>query len=62
MSEESRLLDAESVSLRLGVSTRTLRRLVDSGRAPKPTKLGGLLRWPSRVIGDWIDSGCQSAN
>ena len=60
MSEESRLLDAESVSLRLGVSTRTLRRLVDRGRVPKPTKLGGLLRWPSSVIGSWIDSGCQS--
>ena len=62
MSEESKLLDCEEVSLRMGLSSRTLRRLVDSGKAPSPIRIGHSIRWPAKQIAEWIDGGCKSLN
>ncbi len=44
----------------LGCSTRHVYRLVDSGRMPRPIKLGSLIRWPRGVIEQWIADGCPS--
>ncbi len=62
MNEESKLLDCREVSLALGLSDRTLRRLVDSGKAPQPIRIGHSIRWPAGQIKAWIDGGCQSVN
>ncbi len=44
----------------LGCSTRHVYRLADSGRMPRPIKLGSLVRWPRAVIEQWIADGCPS--
>jgi excisionase family DNA binding protein len=52
------LLSIREVAALLNCSARHLYRLVDSGRAPGPLRLGALVRWPRKVIDDWIGSGC----
>jgi excisionase family DNA binding protein len=44
----------------LGCSTRHVYRLADSGRMPRPIKLGSLVRWPRAVIEQWIADGCPN--
>ena len=44
---------------RLGVSKRTLSRMVDDGRLPKPSRLGPkIIIWDARLIEQWIANGC----
>jgi excisionase family DNA binding protein len=58
--ETSAMLAVHGVARLLGCSTRTVYRLVDSGRMPRPVKLGALVRWPREVVESWIASGCPS--
>jgi excisionase family DNA binding protein len=44
----------------IGCSTRHIRRLADSGRMPRPIRLGSLVRWPRTSIQQWIADGCPS--
>lgn len=53
------LLDVEEVAALLRCSTRHVYRLVDSGKMPKPVKLGSLVRWSRAAIEDWINGGCE---
>jgi excisionase family DNA binding protein len=53
------LLEAAFVAELCGCSARTVRRLADSGRMPRPVKLGSLIRWRRTEVMDWIESGCQ---
>jgi predicted DNA-binding transcriptional regulator AlpA len=39
------LIDGKACAAMLGISHRTLLRLVDRGEAPTPVKLGRLTRW-----------------
>ncbi|MBX3416738.1 MAG: helix-turn-helix domain-containing protein [Pirellulaceae bacterium] len=57
---EPRLIDVAAVARMLGVTGRTVYRLADAGRMPKPLRLGGAVRWDRRTIENWIDSGCPS--
>jgi predicted DNA-binding transcriptional regulator AlpA len=41
-------------------SDRHVTNLRNEGRMPPPVKLGASVRWPRRVIEDWIDAGCPS--
>ncbi len=52
------MLAADQVAAILNCSTRTVYRLVDSGRMPPPCRLGGLVRWNAAVIEAWIAAGC----
>ena len=54
------LLGVEHVADMLGVSSRTVRRLVDAGKAPQPTRLGKCVRWPRAAVESWIANGCPS--
>jgi len=60
------LLDVEAVASMLSVSTRTVRRMADSGQMPRPIKILSLCRWRARTgdpmtgILDWIDANCPS--
>ena len=54
------LLDAQSVAKFCGCSARTVRRLADAGRMPRPIKLGSLVRWRRSELADWIASGCPT--
>lgn len=53
-----RLHDAKEAAERLRVSVRTLRRLADGGRGPKPIRVGRCLRWRSSDLDSWIAAGC----
>ena len=52
------MLDVAAVAKMLGVSTRHIYRMSDSGQMPRPCKLGGAVRWDRRVIESWIADGC----
>ncbi len=55
------LLSVDDIAtLYLGCSTRHVYRLSNSGRMPRPIKLGSLVRWPRAVIEQWIADGCPS--
>jgi len=53
-----KLLDVQAVAELLNCSERTVYRLSDSGRMPRPVKLGRLIRWPYAEICEWIAAGC----
>ena len=52
------LLTVHDVAGMLSCSARTIYRLNDAGRMPKPVRLGSLVRWPRAIIERWIDQGC----
>ena len=60
VAEPARLLDVRAVAGLLGVSGRHVYRLADSGRMPRPMKLGGAVRWDRDEITRWIDAGCPA--
>jgi excisionase family DNA binding protein len=53
-----KLLNAEEVAEMLGVSERTLWRLLSAGKLPNPIRFGRSTRWKSEDIQGWIDKGC----
>jgi excisionase family DNA binding protein len=55
-----RMLDVANVADMLGVSTRHVYRLADSGRMPRPIKLGGANRWDRLTLEQWVSDGCPS--
>ena len=58
--ELSALLTVNDVAGLLACSSRTVYRLADAGRMPRPVKLGALVRWPRVAINEWIAAGCPS--
>ncbi len=52
------LLDVRGVAQLCCCSTRTVYRLADAGRLPRPVKLGALVRWRRAEIDDWLADGC----
>ena len=52
------MLTVDQVARMLCCSPRTVRRLADAGRMPRPVRLGSLLRWPRESIESWISQGC----
>ena len=53
------LLDVGAVAALLGCSKRTVYRLSDGGRMPRPLKLGQLVRWRRAEVLAWIVGGCE---
>lgn len=54
------MMSVDDVAMEIGCCSRSVRRWVDSGRMPKPIKLGSLVRWPRSVIEQWIAEGCPN--
>ena len=54
-------LTARDIARLLKCSVRTVYRLTDSGRMPRPVKLGAMVRWPREVIESWVAIGCPKA-
>lgn len=52
------LLDVLMVAVLLGVSRSHVRKLHDSGRLPRPVRLGRAVRWRRDEVVDWIAAGC----
>jgi predicted DNA-binding transcriptional regulator AlpA len=55
---QSELVDVNAVAALIGASARTVRRLADWGRMPRPISLGRMVRWQRSVIEEWIREGC----
>ncbi len=53
------LLSTRQLADRFDCSIRHIQRLNDSGKLPRPLKLGNLIRWRRSEIENWIDGGCQ---
>jgi excisionase family DNA binding protein len=58
--DRSRLFTAKETADDLGISVRTLRRLADAGKGPKPIRLGRCLRWRSAEVEAWVAAGCPT--
>lgn len=54
------MLNVVDLGTRWGCSPRHVRRMADSGRIPRPIKLGNLIRWPVAVIEQWETDGCPN--
>ncbi len=52
------MLTVHDVARMLNCSARTVYRLTDSGRMPRPVKLRALVRWPREVVEHWVAAGC----
>lgn len=53
-----RLLNVWELADLLNCSPKAIRRWADSGRIPRPIKLGSLVRFDKESIEKWIDAGC----
>jgi excisionase family DNA binding protein len=60
--EASKLIDSAEVSRMIGVSYRTIWRLKDAGKLPKPVSIGRLVRWRRDEIEQWIAAGCPAVH
>jgi excisionase family DNA binding protein len=52
------LIPADEVATMLGVSERTLWRLLSAGKLPEPVRIGRNTRWRAAEVRDWIERGC----
>lgn len=53
------LLNVKQVAALLNCSQRHVFRLAESGRMPRPIKLGQLVRWNRSTLDEWIAKGCE---
>jgi len=58
MSTLDRLIGIDEVTARVGLSSRSVWRLRDSGQMPSPLKLNRSVRWKEAEISAWIAAGC----
>jgi prophage regulatory protein len=52
------LIPAEELATMLGVSKRTIWRLLSGKQLPEPVRIGGSVRWRRDQIDRWIEQGC----
>ncbi len=55
------LWSERDVAYALGVSPRTVRRLVDTDELPPPLRVGGMKRWRRSAIESWIEKRQRAA-
>jgi len=55
------MLTVDGVAKLLACSARSVRRLADQGKVPRPVRIGGMVRWPRATIDQWLADGCPSA-
>ena len=58
---ESRLITFAQAARFMEVHIRTLRRLVDAGKVPRPRRIGGAVRFDLIELHAWVDWGCPPA-
>ncbi|MBX3412419.1 MAG: helix-turn-helix domain-containing protein [Pirellulales bacterium] len=52
------MITVDELATILGLSKRTIWRLLSAGEIPKPIRLGGSTRWVLAEIEAWIAAGC----
>jgi excisionase family DNA binding protein len=53
----SPLLNAKQAAKYLSISRALFYRMVSSGRAPGPVRLGGAVRWLKQELDEWLAAG-----
>lgn len=56
--DSDRLINASDFATMLGISPRTLWRLLSAGQVIQPVRIGGNTRWRLHEVRQWITSGC----
>ncbi len=56
--DDVRLIAADQLAAMLDVSTRTVWRLLSTGRIVQPIRIGGSVRWRLDEVREWIAKGC----
>ena len=56
--DDTTFLTIRDVATLIKCSDRHITTLRKNGKIPQPVKLGASVRWPRRLIEDWIDAGC----
>ncbi len=56
-SAEIRMITVDRLAEILGVSTRTVWRLVSGGQLPQPLRFGRNVRWNYATVRTWIERG-----
>ena len=54
------VLTVNGVAALLACSPRTVYRLTDQRRIPRPIRIGGMVRWPRESFERWITDGCPA--
>ena len=54
------MLTVHGVAALLACSARTIYRLADAGRIPRPIRIGGMVRWPREWLERWVAEGCPA--
>jgi excisionase family DNA binding protein len=54
------LIRADEVARMMGVSERTLWRLLSAGKVPQPVRIGRSTRWRLAEVRGWIAGGCPA--
>lgn len=57
---EQQFLTKKDLSELLKVTTRTIDRLIQDNKFPKPLRFGRNVRWRPDAIEDWMNQGCPS--
>jgi excisionase family DNA binding protein len=57
---DSATYTVRDIAALLQASERHVWRLHDGGKMPACVRLGRLVRWPKKLIDDWIASGCPA--
>jgi excisionase family DNA binding protein len=55
------LLTVKEVAEMLGLSERTVYRLADVAKMPRPVKIGAAVRWRKKELDTWIEDGCPAS-
>jgi len=53
------LLGAREVAQMLDLCERSIWRMADAGKLPRPLKVGSRTKWRRRDLIQWIDGGCK---
>jgi predicted DNA-binding transcriptional regulator AlpA len=54
------LVNGETLAQYLGISPRSIRRLVSEGKIPAPLRFSGSPRWNLKLIESWVWGGCKA--
>ena len=60
--DEPLLISSDQLAGMLQISTRTLWRLLSTGKLILPVHIGGNTRWRLEEVRNWIDEGCPPPN
>jgi excisionase family DNA binding protein len=61
-SVDSLLISVEEVASMLGISVRSVWRLLSTNAIPTPVKLRASVRWNRVQLEKWVDQGCPAPN